>query len=277
MGAQQPVRSTGFVFLVLAEAPRCIRATALGCQIGQLASAGDLVYIPSHVNRILSRSFIMSPAETELAYRAALRALPDFRFGHDQLVRLLRALRPPPPGAPVALRHAHLERIIEEVRALDPRNALDAMLVMQIIASRHAAADAAHMSLDPTASARQAAGMRRNAEELLRVARQMERLLKTERVRRVAPGQAPAEVAFDLAALDAIWCGTASQTPVPGVDPVGLRSDGHAGVAGPSPAAPSEARQPAAAPDPIGQVKYTLCGERIDLVRLATIPVAGTA
>jgi len=210
----------------------------------------------------------MSPTELELAYRAALRALPDFRFGHEHLVRLLPALPPPPRGAPVTWRHAHLRQIIQEIRALNPRNPMEASFVSQIIASRHAAADAARMSLDPTLSARQAAGMRRNAEELLRVARQMERLLKKEQAGRVAPGQAPAEVEFDLAALDAIWCGAAPPAPVPGVDPAGLQSAGHhPGVGGPSPATP----------DPIQRVKYTMCGQRIDLVRLATIPAAGSA
>jgi hypothetical protein len=209
----------------------------------------------------------MPPAETELAYRAALDAQPDFRFGRTHLVHLLRALPPPPPGAPVAWRHTQLRGIIQEVRALDPRNALDAMLVLQIIASRHAAANSARRSLDPTMSALHAAGMRRSAEELLRVARQMERLLKKERAGRVVPGQAPAELEFDLEALDAIWCGTAFQTPVPTVDPVGLRSGGHAAVGGPSPAAP----------DPAERVKYTMCGQRIDLARLATMPAAGSA
>jgi hypothetical protein len=219
----------------------------------------------------------MSPAEAELAYRAALRALPDFRFGHDQLVYLLRALPAPPPGVPVAWRHAHLREIIQEVRALDPRDPMEAGFVSQIIAARHAAADPAGLSLDPTATARQAAQMRRSAEALLRAARQTERLLKQGQAGRVALGQAPVEVEFDLEALDAVWCGTDPRAPVPGVDPVGLRSGGHAGVGGPSPAAPREARQPAAAPDPIGRVKYTMCGQRIDLVRLATIPAAGTA
>jgi len=61
---------------------------------------------------------VTSPTEAELAYRAALRALPDFRFGRDQLVHLLHSLPPPPPGAPVAWRHAHLRQIIQEIRAL---------------------------------------------------------------------------------------------------------------------------------------------------------------
>ena len=89
--------------------------------------------------------------------------------------------------------------------------------------------------------------------------------------------QVPAEVEFDLAALDAIWCGADPRAPAPGVDPVGLPSAAHAGAGQPSRAAPCEARQPTAAPDPIGQVKYTLCGQPIDRVRLATIPAAGSA
>jgi hypothetical protein len=209
----------------------------------------------------------MSPAELELAYRAAMRALPDFRFGHEQLVRLLDALPPPPPGTPVAARHEHLQRIIQEIRALNPCNPLDAMLVMQIIASRHAAAHSARRSLDPTLPARLVAGMRRSAEDLLRGARQMERQLKKEQAGRNASGQAPVEVKFDLEALDAIWCGTVPLAPVPGVEPAGLQSGGHAGVGQPSPAAP----------DPAERVKYTLCGQRTDLVRLATIPAAGSA
>jgi hypothetical protein len=209
----------------------------------------------------------MSPVEAELAYRAAMRALPDFRFGHEQLVRLLGALPPPPPGTPVAARHEHLQRIIQEIRALNPCNPLDAMLVMQIIASRHAAAHSARRSFDPRLSARQADAMRRSAEELLRVARQMERLLKKKQTGRVASGPAAAEVEFDLAALDAVWCGTHPQAPVPGVDPAGLQSGGHAGAGGPSPAEPAAAEQ----------VKYTMCGQRTDLVRLATIPTAGSA
>jgi hypothetical protein len=209
----------------------------------------------------------MSPAELELAYRAAMRALPDFRFGHEQLVRLLGALPPPPPGTPVAARHEHLQRIIQEIRALNPCNPLDAMMVMQIIASRHAAAHSARRSFDPTLPARLVTGMRRSAEDLLRGARQMERQLQKEQARRNVSGHAPAEVKFDLEALDAVWCGTAPRAPVPTVDPAGLQSGGHAVVAQPSPAAPDSAER----------VKYTLCGLRTDLVRLATMPAAGSA
>ena len=219
----------------------------------------------------------MSPTEVELAYRAALRALPDFRFGRAQLVHLLSALPPPPPDAPIAWRHAHLQGIIQEVRTLDPRGPVEAMLVVQIIAARHAATESARRSLDPALSARQTAQLHRCAEGLLRAARQTERTLKKGKAGRAAPGQAPAEASFDLESLDAAWRRMAGQTPAPEVDPVGLRSGGHAEVGGPASVAPREARQQAAAPAPAERVKYTMCGQRVDLVRLKTIPAAGTA
>jgi hypothetical protein len=209
----------------------------------------------------------MSPAEIELAYRAALRSLPNYRFGHEQLVHLLSILPPPPPGAPVTWRHAHLGQIIQEIRALDPRNPAEAGLGQTIISFRHLAAHLARRSFDPTASAQQVAELRRTAERLLRTATQTERLLKQRQAGRNTPGHPPLELEVDLAALDAVWCGIAGQPPVPGVDPMGLRSDPHAGVEAPS----------LAAPDPTERVKYTLCGQRIDLVRLATMPAAGSA
>ena len=165
----------------------------------------------------------MSPVELELAYRAALRAVPDFRFGHDQLVRPLIALPPPPAAAPVAFRHRHLRGIIQEVRALDAVNPLDAMLVLQIAASRHAAADCAHRALDPTLSVQDVARLFRCIEMLERSTRRTERMLKKQWAGRVpvrqapegqvpgdqasggqAPeGRAPAQVEFDVEALDA--------------------------------------------------------------------------
>jgi hypothetical protein len=110
------------------------------------------VYLAFNAKSVFNWSLIMSPLE--LAYRAALRAVPNFRFGHDQLVRLLSALPPPPADAPVAFRHRLIRGIIEEVRALDTVNPLEAMLVAQIMASRHAAADCVHRSRSDAVGAR---------------------------------------------------------------------------------------------------------------------------
>ena len=65
-------------------------------------------------------------------------------------------------------------------------------------------------------------------------------------------------------------------------DLVGLRTQpvegepaGRAGASSPAPR--PDAPQPVAAPDLAEQTKFTLCGQRIDLLRLETVPPAGTA
>ncbi len=239
----------------------------------------------------------MSPLELELAYRAALRAAPDFRFGHDQLVHLLSALPPPPADAPVAFRHRHIRGIIQEVRALDPVNALEAALVSQIIAFRHAAADSARRSLDPTLSVHDMARLFRCMAMLERSVRKIERSLKRQQAGRVpvrqalgdqvpgaqapggqAPGgQASAPVEFDVEALDAAWRGMYSRVADPVLKSGELRSPSGAGVDAAPTAPPPVTLQPAPVAVPAEQAKFTLCGQRIDLVKLATIPAAGAA
>ncbi len=177
----------------------------------------------------------MSPAETELAYRAALRAAAGLSLRP-------RSTRTPAarPAATTAGRARRLAACAPPADHSGGPRARSAQrggghdgLANHCRPSRGRGLGAPVPRSD--ASERQAAGMRRNAEELLRVARQMERLLKKEQAGRVAPGQAPAEVEFDLAALDAVWCGTAARAPVPGVDPAGLRSGGMRGLADPRP------------------------------------------
>jgi hypothetical protein len=232
----------------------------------------------------------MSPLE--LAYRAALRAVPNFRFGHDQLVRLLSALPPPPADAPVAFRHRHIRGIIQEVRALDPVNPLEAMLVEQIIAYRHAAADCARRSLDPTLPVQDVARLFRCMEMMERSTRQMERVLKKQQAGRVpvrqspegqvpgdqaSGGQAPAQVEFDVEALDAAWRDMHYPVVEPVVESDALQSASGAPIDVASTAPPPVTLRPTLVPAPAERTKFTLCGQRIDLVKLATIPAAGAA
>jgi hypothetical protein len=211
----------------------------------------------------------MSPVDVELAYRTALRALPDYQPSRHALDGVLRALPPPPPGASVAERHARLRQVIEELLALGPTNALEAMLASQIVICRHSAADSTRRSVDGTLTQPLAAQMRRSGEALLRVAGQAERLLKKQQARRVPRGQVPAEVTFDLEALDAVWCGT---THRPTEATHETSASGQV-----LPVADSGRTCAVQQPDPIERPKFTLCGQRIDLVRLGTLPAAGTA
>jgi hypothetical protein len=234
------------------------------------------VYISSSANAIFSWNLIMSPVEAEIAYRAAQRALKNYQLGRDVLDRVVLALPPPPAGAPVAWRHARLRQIIQEILAFSPADPLEAMMASQIVVSRHHAADTARQCLDGALSTRLALQMRRTSDALLRAAIQTERTLTKWRQGRGAGSPVPAAVQFDLEALDAIWCRTAPRVDPPGSSPAQIAATAGSACV-PSPAPLPDTRQAASVPAPVQTPKFTLCGQRIDLVRLETMPPAGTA
>jgi hypothetical protein len=212
----------------------------------------------------------MSPDEADTAIRAAWRTPADHQIGAALVMQVLRAVPSPPADAPVAVRHAHLRQIIQEICAFDPRDAIEAMLVVHIIVGRHAAADMALRSLDPALSASQVAQLVRCEAKLLRATRGAERTLagtKKERARRRQERRAPMELRFDLEAIDALWCGTGPAQRPAAADPARAAS----------PWLPRDTRPPAAARVRAEPVKFTMCGQRADQVQLATIPPAGTA
>jgi hypothetical protein len=94
-------------------------------------------------------------------------------------------------------------------------------------------------------------------------------------------GRAPAQVEFDVEALDAAWRDMHYRVADRVIDPVveagRLRSASGAGVDVASTARPPVTPQSTPVPAPAKRVKFTLCGQRIDLVKLATIPAAGAA
>ncbi len=221
----------------------------------------------------------MSPAEAETAYRIAQQSLPTYRLGYDELDRALRAMPPPPDGAPVAWRHARLREIIQEIYALGPVDVAEAMAATQIVVIRHHAAHTARLSLDQALSSRLMLQVQRTVETLLRAAGQTERMLRARQQRRAVTGQvpatqAPAAVQFDLEALDAVWCRTAPRLDPPAS--TGVETEAAAGAA-PAPVPPCDTQQVASAPAAATSAKFTLCGQRIDLVRLGSMLPAGTA
>jgi hypothetical protein len=222
----------------------------------------------------------MSPTEAEIAYRAAQHTVSGCQLGRPLLDSVLRALPSAPPDASVAWRYARIRRVIEEICAFGPLDPIEAMTAAHIVIARHVAADISHRSLDGTLATPVAARMRRTADSLLRTARQMERMLVKQRARQPQGSQAPADVQFDLAELDAIWSGIAARRPAPAVAPVGPQSDDAAATCwarAPASAPQPDKRQSAAAPAGVERTKFTLCGQRVDLVKLATMPVAGSA
>jgi hypothetical protein len=205
----------------------------------------------------------MPPIKTEIACRAAHPVAPDCLLDRALLFQVLGAVSQPPASAPVDERHAHLRRVITELCALAPGNPIEAMLAAQIVAGRHAAEDAARRSADGTLDP---ARMRRRAEAMLRMADRAERTLRRAQARRVPGRQVPAEEQFDLAALDADWFGSERRKLDRGPSAEALELDTDGAVAAPLAVAPGALR-----------TRYTLSGQRADLVDLATVPVAGSA
>jgi hypothetical protein len=135
-------------------------------------------------------------------------ARPEYHLGRELLDGMLTALPRPPVGAPVAWRHARLRRVINEISALGPfDDCVQAMFAGHVILHLHSAADLVRRSLAHEVPAQLANRMRRTADEQVRVARQIERTLKRGATRTAPEGRAPAADGFDLAALDAVWCG----------------------------------------------------------------------
>jgi hypothetical protein len=204
----------------------------------------------------------MSPDELEIALRAIPSETLEGHTARHLLESVVRALPRPPAGASVAWRQAHLRGVVEELFAYAPYNPIDAMLACQMVCARHAAADTMQRCTDPTLPAGLVSQMRRTADALLRTAAQTERMLRRGQAGRKVDSPVAVDVGLDLAALDAVWRG---------VDPMEPEPDAVAAMAPPSPAALHAPTSPAP------RARYTVCGERIDLVKLETIAPAGTA
>ena len=245
----------------------------------------------------------MSPIEAEYFCRIAQQALPAAQLPRELFEGVQRALPPPPADWWLTrLQQAMLE--ICPSRPLDP---IEAMMAKHIVVMRHVAADMARRCLDGVATGSVAAQLRRNVKVLLRAAGKTELTLRQRQqapVRRV-----PTTDHIDTETMDAVWCRTAATRTdrptgsIPGTSlqeqrlpaaaagaahPVqGEAAAGSAAVgvvaavlaSAPTPAQLPDKRRsaPAPAPAPVAPAKFTLCGQRIDLVRLETMPAAGTA
>jgi hypothetical protein len=212
----------------------------------------------------------MSPDELENALRAAQDAKPEYWLSRAALITLVRALPRPPAEAPVAWRHAYLQRVVEELCVFAPFDAVDVMLATQLIICRHAAADSMRGSVDAALPLGLTAKMRRCAGSLLRVAGQVERELRLRQKGRIVQRPVVVDVGLDLATLDAAWCRAEPRQRQMGMAAAVQAEAG--GVVGlPPPVAP---RAPTSA---AARERYTMDGQRIDLVELETVPAAGTA
>jgi len=147
------------------------------------------------------------------------------------------------------------------------------MLVMQIIALRHAAAEPERRSRDGTNTEQMAARLARSTKSLLRTVGQAERLLKQQQAGRTGSPQTPRRHPSPAANIRP----PALQAAQPEINPMNRETPQPGQPSTPPPAPPRDALRETSRPAQAAPPKFTLCGLRTDLVKLATIPPAGTA
>ena len=148
----------------------------------------------------------MSLASAGITQRVIQEAMPEFHLSPDLIDGVLTAIPPPQAGASVAWRRARLTRVIEEIAAFNPFDAVQARLAAQIVVAQFLAEDTSSRSSAPELTVEQMCRLRRTAGELMRTAERLERALARRQARAVPWRDAPATDGFDLDALDAVWC-----------------------------------------------------------------------
>ena len=118
------------------------------------------------------------------------------------LREMVLTLARPPAGAPEGAWQEVVQTGLDRLGALDPRDPIEAMLAIQIIAAQAAIADAYRLAFEPGTPAAQARQQRANATAIARTMTSAMRLLKQQRALPVAP---PREWGGAAEALAAVW------------------------------------------------------------------------
>jgi hypothetical protein len=149
----------------------------------------------------------MPPIKTEIVQAVA----PAYRLNDSLLDDILSALPPMTATAPPAWHAMRRERIRQEMAALRPTDAAQAMLAGQIVLCRHTAAHTMGLAARPDNTPKLARQLDRCAASLARTAKQVERSLRQRQKMVVPPGRAMGWEHIDMLALVAAWRGSARQ------------------------------------------------------------------
>ncbi len=124
---------------------------------------------------------------------------PRYAIPAPTLQALVLALARPAADAPDAAWQAVVQDGLDTLAAFDPRDPIEALYAVQIIAANAAMLDAFRLGFAPDAGARQALRQRANAAALARVLAGAARLLKEQRAQPAAPARDWGDTAAALA------------------------------------------------------------------------------
>jgi hypothetical protein len=143
-----------------------------------------------------------APVSTPTATPNAPPRAPPFAIPSHLLRRMVLTLPRPPADAPETAWQAEVQGGLDTISVLDPRNALEATLVVHFIALTAAATDACRIAFEADASSAQALRQRACAASLTRAMSGINRLLEA---RRKAPAGVPRDWGDTAVELTAGW------------------------------------------------------------------------
>ncbi len=129
----------------------------------------------------------------------ALPTKPAYTLPPETLRGMVLTLARPPADAPESGWQEVVQVALDRLGQLDPRDAIEAMLAIQIIAANAGVLDAYRLAFEPGTTAAQALRQRANAAALTRAMTGAMRLLAQQRARPVAPARDWGGVAAELA------------------------------------------------------------------------------
>ncbi len=132
---------------------------------------------------------------------AAAPARPPYVIPPQDLRDMVLALPRPPADAPETAWQEVVQGGLDRLEALDPRDALQTMLAVTVIATQAGAVDACRLAFAPDASAVQAQRQRASAAALLRVMAGAMRSLKQLRLQPAVPARDWGDAAGVLAGV----------------------------------------------------------------------------
>jgi hypothetical protein len=141
-----------------------------------------------------------APVSNPSPQPAAAPHKPPYPIPRAALRAMVLTLARPPAGAPETAWQEVVQDGLDELAALDPRDPIEAMLAIQVIAAHAASVDAYRLAFEPGATAVLAARQRANAASLFRGMSGAMRLLDQQRRRPAAPARDWGDAVVELAA-----------------------------------------------------------------------------
>ena len=130
----------------------------------------------------------------------AAASKPQYPVPQHMLRGMVQALPRPPAGAPETAWQEVVRGGLDQLEALDPRDAIEAMLAIQVITLNAGELDASRLAFEAGASGAEARRQRASAASLGRLAIGTMRLLVQQRLQPAAPAREWGGAAEDLAA-----------------------------------------------------------------------------